>query len=241
MWYVVQVYGGREESTAGLMKQWVSRQFLTDCFIPVRERERKFHGKWNFVREVLFPGYIFVESSAPGKLFGELKRVPRLTRLLGGDGGEEICFIPLEEKEARGILGLGDDNHVTGISKIRLAPEPGKESGKDGRMGMAGEKRAEENENKEGGGCGRRCGGELEKEAGKENKKAERDKTGGLWGAEETRRAGRRIEVVSGPLKGKEGRIVRVNLHRREAVVRIDFMGREMEIFLGIEMVGEER
>lgn len=49
-----------------------------------------------------------------------------------------------------------------------------------------------------------------------------------------------RVEVLSGPLKGKEGRIARVNLHRREAVIRIDFMGRETEIFLGIETIGDK-
>lgn len=191
MWYVVQVYGGREENTAELIKQWIPRQFLTDCYIPVRERERKFHGKWNFVREVLFPGYIFVESSQPEKLFEELKRVPKLTRLLGGDGGDEPCFIPLEKTEAREILKLGDENHVTGISKIRISPKTAKQDGKPGEDG-------------------------------------------------EGRKAENRVEVLSGPLKGKEGRIARVNLHRREAVIRIDFMGRETEIFLGIETIGDK-
>ena len=47
----------------------------------------------------------------------------------------------------------------------------------------------------------------------------------------------RTIRIIDGPLKNYEGNIVKVNLHRREAVVQVDFMGRAVELYMGIEMV----
>lgn len=48
---------------------------------------------------------------------------------------------------------------------------------------------------------------------------------------------GDKIHVIDGPLKGYLGNIVRVNLHKREVVVKVEFMGREVELKMGVEMV----
>ncbi len=49
-----------------------------------------------------------------------------------------------------------------------------------------------------------------------------------------------RIKVLSGPLKNVEGRIRKINLHKRIAEVEVEFMNRKKMLFLGIEMVGRE-
>lgn len=46
-----------------------------------------------------------------------------------------------------------------------------------------------------------------------------------------------KITVLSGPLKNVEGRIKKINLHRRIAEVEVEFMNRKTVLFLGIEMV----
>lgn len=48
------------------------------------------------------------------------------------------------------------------------------------------------------------------------------------------------IIVLSGPLKNMEGRIKKINLHRRIAEVEVEFMNRKTVLFLGIEMVAKE-
>ena len=50
-----------------------------------------------------------------------------------------------------------------------------------------------------------------------------------------------RITVLSGPLKHMEGRIKKINLHRRIAEVEVEFMNRKTVLFLGIEMVGKAK
>lgn len=51
---------------------------------------------------------------------------------------------------------------------------------------------------------------------------------------------GDRVAVLDGPLKDLEGRIRKINLHRRIAEVEVDFMGRKTVIHLGIDLVGKE-
>ena len=42
-------------------------------------------------------------------------------------------------------------------------------------------------------------------------------------------------------MKDYVGAVVKVDLHKREAVVKVEFMGREMELKMGIEMIGTPR
>ena len=51
---------------------------------------------------------------------------------------------------------------------------------------------------------------------------------------------GKQITIMSGPLKNLEGLIKKVDLHKRIAVVEVEFMGQKSQIHLGIEMVQEK-
>ncbi len=46
--------------------------------------------------------------------------------------------------------------------------------------------------------------------------------------------------VLSGPLKGMEGIIRKMNLHKRIAEVEVEFMGRKTIVYLGIEIVKKD-
>lgn len=48
---------------------------------------------------------------------------------------------------------------------------------------------------------------------------------------------GKIVEVLSGPLKGKTGEIIKVNLHKRICVILMDMAGRKCEVTLGINIV----
>lgn len=167
MWYVIQTCGGEEERTADIIRKRIPSSYLEDCFIPKRERMKKFHGCWNKVEEILFHGYVFVISGQPEGLYQELQRIPKLTKVLGR---ENDSFTALNEEEELFIKGIGDKEHRTSISKIDITN-------------------------------------------------------------------GKIVRVTEGPLKDYIGNVVKVNLHKREVAVRVKFMGREMELFMGIEMV----
>lgn len=167
MWYVVQTLGGKEEETADMIRKMVSSYYMEECFVPKRERMKKFHGSWNKVEEVLFYGYVFVISERPEELYQELKQIPRLTKVLGR---EDQYFFSLSEEDELFVRKIGNKDYKTPISQIELVE-------------------------------------------------------------------GKQIRVIEGPLKGFVGDVVKVNLHKREVTVKVGFMGREMELFLGIEMV----
>ena len=170
MWYVIQTLGGAETRTADMIQKMVSRDCLVECFVPKRERLKKFRGCWNKVEDVLFQGYVFAISEKPEELYEELKRIPSFTRVLGR---EEGWFSGLGKQEEDFVRGIGDERHKTSISKITV-------------------------------------------------------------------HEGKRIRVVDGPLKDYEGDVVKVDLHRREAAVKIEFMGRKLELKMGIERVDGE-
>lgn len=51
---------------------------------------------------------------------------------------------------------------------------------------------------------------------------------------------GKKIRIVSGPLKGIEGMVKKISLHKRMAEVEIPFMKRKAVIHLGIELLEKE-
>lgn len=167
VWYVIQTHSGEEEKTADIIRKKISSDLVWECFVPKRERMKKFQGGWNKVEELLFHGYVFVVSEKPGELYEELKGVPKLTKMLGR---EKDFFFALEEREMRFVCGIGDANHKTSLSKVRVSDA-------------------------------------------------------------------KKIQVIDGPLKGYERHIGSINLHRREVTVKMELMGRELELKMGIEMV----
>lgn len=167
MWYVVQVASGQEHSTKKLIEQWITGEYLEQCFIPMRERRIKYHGSWKLVQEKLFPGYVFLVTSFPEEIFQQLKKITKFTKLLGNtDAG----FIPLTEKETDFIRRFGDKEHISHISQVEV-------------------------------------------------------------------QEGNQVKIISGELLNYEGEIVRINLHKRIAVVRIEFMGSSVDLHLGIEIL----
>lgn len=168
MWYVIQTLGGQEDQIASMIRRRVSAYYISECFVPKRERMKKFSGQWNKVEENLFPGYIFAITDRPEELYRELRRVPKLTKMLGR---EEQNFYPLSSEEEKFVQEIGDQKHRTSLSKIKIGE-------------------------------------------------------------------GKEIWVTEGPLKDYVGNVVKVDLHKREVVIRVKFMGRETELKVGVEMVG---
>lgn len=167
MWYVIQTHGGEEEKTADMIRKRLPPYCMEECFIPKRERMKKFHGNWNRVEEILFRGYVFVISGQPENLYQELQSIPMLTKVLGR---EKNYFLPLNREEEELIQRLGDEKHKTTISKVEVVE-------------------------------------------------------------------GKSIRIIEGPLKGYVGNIVKVNLHKREVMIQVEFMKRSLELYMGIEMI----
>lgn len=112
MWYVIQVYTGREAEIAEQCRDRVTRDG-EEVFIPLVERMTKVRGEWEQVKTRLFPGYVFIETDRPEELYMRLKQIKAMTKLL--KTGEEIT--PLYKEEEEYLRGLQDEEHVVRYSE----------------------------------------------------------------------------------------------------------------------------
>lgn len=113
MWYVMQVQTGSEEKIRTQCETLIPQSVLQQCFIPYYEEQRKLHGKWNLLKKVLFPGYIFMVTEELDELRFRLKRVQGMTKILGT--GDEI--VPLTEEEVLFMQKFGGEKQIVEISK----------------------------------------------------------------------------------------------------------------------------
>lgn len=92
MWYVLQTMTGKEQEAADAIDRVLGRGCYERCFVIRRECVWRLEGRLRVHVEPLFPSYVFVEmdemgeAGTAGELFHALKRVPKLTRLLGWAG-----------------------------------------------------------------------------------------------------------------------------------------------------------
>lgn len=112
--FVVQAIGGQEDRAAALIAK-LAQGAVEDCFVPKREVMHRKSGQWHHTLEKLFPGYVFVQTSAPGQVREALGRVPAFTRMLTLAG--DTC-LPLTVDEVAWINAVTDvDTHVMEISE----------------------------------------------------------------------------------------------------------------------------
>ncbi len=112
--YVIQVAGGQERRAAELARKMLGDK-LQDCFAPTRELKKRKSGRWEKVRELVFPGYLFLETDDPDGAHARLRRAPVLMRMLASAGDE---FLPLSDEEIDWIRALvAPETHVVEMSE----------------------------------------------------------------------------------------------------------------------------
>ncbi|QWT54157.1 antiterminator LoaP [Eubacterium sp. MSJ-33] len=106
MWYVVQVMNGTEAAAIEKCRHAISRNLATHIFTPTCEKMKKYAGEWQIVTEVLFRGYVFIESDASAdSLLDELAHIPSVVMPVQIGGG----FYPIREDEELFLRSLMDE------------------------------------------------------------------------------------------------------------------------------------
>lgn len=119
MWYVVQVIGGQEDAAVLIIQKQASNETFKTVFVPKYEIRKRYFGAWKTRREVLFPGYVFVDTKTPDSFRQELNKVTTMTKLLSGETETgKKKFIPLSNEEKTLISAfVGDEDHVMKMSE----------------------------------------------------------------------------------------------------------------------------
>lgn len=93
----MQVQTGREAKVIDLVNR-AAQDLASNCYVPRRQRLIKVKGEWQRKSELLFPGYVMVETTRPHELSERLRGSQLLTKMLGAPG---TAFEPLSEEETR--------------------------------------------------------------------------------------------------------------------------------------------
>lgn len=112
MWYVIQVYTGKELEIAQQCRERVADE-SEDVFVPQAERWTKIRGERTLITSRLFPGYVFIETEKIEDFHKRLNRIYAMTKILRT--GEEMTPIQPEEEEY--LKRLGGDEHVVKYSE----------------------------------------------------------------------------------------------------------------------------
>lgn len=120
MWYVIQTQTGGEEKLVELIEKMIPKEQYEECFCMSRECVRKTEKGYETFLRPLFPAYIFVVTDDPEGLFFELKRIPRLTKLLG-DTADTFFSVSREEEEF--LKNVQNQNHIVQRSLVEVDTE----------------------------------------------------------------------------------------------------------------------
>lgn len=120
MWYVIQTRTGDEEKLAHMIRELVPRDQYTECFYIKMESARKSEDRWEIYLCPMFPGYLFVDTDTPKDMYFDLKKVPKLTKLLKEDGE---TFLPVSEEEQKFLEDIQSEGHIVRRSLVQVDDE----------------------------------------------------------------------------------------------------------------------
>ena len=120
MWYVIQTQTGGEEKLVELIEKMIPKEHYEECFCMIRECVKKTENGYQILKRPLFPAYIFVVTDHPERLFIELKRVPKLTKLLSD---QEDTFYNVSEEEEIFLKNVQNEEHVVRRSLVQVDQE----------------------------------------------------------------------------------------------------------------------
>ena len=123
MWYVIQTTTGKEEELVAGIHAVLAGKGYRDCFVIKAEWLKRLGGTWRLKVCPLFPGYVFMETDDPGRIFQGLKQVPKFSKILGNGAFE---FTAVEEEERRlleRLCGMGNEKEGKGKQGSRGNPE----------------------------------------------------------------------------------------------------------------------
>lgn len=115
MWCVVHVKDRGKQNAENFIASFLPQNLYARCFHLTRVRRKKYEGQWRTVYEDLLPGYIFIDTDQPDRVYKELKRASGPKLLFSSD--EYVAA--MEQYESNLMEKLADNNGIIGMSAVR--------------------------------------------------------------------------------------------------------------------------
>ncbi len=113
IWYLLYCPRQNERKILNSFKRNMSKAALKDAFIFTYDRMRKFQGKWRVEKQLMFPGYIFLESDNEEALTEEWQQYKGVANLLQ----EKNAILHVQKKEELFLTSLCKEARHLGMSK----------------------------------------------------------------------------------------------------------------------------
>ena len=222
MLYIMQVLTGKEAPVMHMMDAQLLKTG-EQIFSPTFERKKRIHGKDQIILSRMFPGYLFIETSDATNLFIRIQLVKdkhfleTLTKLLRNDD----FMLPVSKEEADSLYSLLQiSDTIHDIEKgISISAVHHSEDSKKTVLSQ--------NVN----------GPEYDEsdtfDVGHPITTYTMSMSHGVI------RKGK-LTVVTGSLVGKETNIIRVNRHKKLAILSIKLLGRNIEMKAGLEITEKD-
>ena len=122
-WYILRTYKDQEYEAADLLEQAIPKSLCSLCRIPQKIKMFRRGGEFHLVKDIMFPGYLFVRTSQPEKLQKVLKKSREFPQFLlfGKTETGEDELIPISTQDLtflQNVCGneLQSDMGVTDIT-----------------------------------------------------------------------------------------------------------------------------
>lgn len=121
MWYVIQTMVGNELKIKEQIDAKIPQDICSECFYIRYENIWKKSGSSNISVEVLFPGYLFIDTDSPVELYEVLKDIAGFTSVLSDRDEKKKTFLKINSKEQELLENLinGDSEHIVRVSYVR--------------------------------------------------------------------------------------------------------------------------
>lgn len=113
MWYVLETRQGEEEKCKIQCEHALDAGSYSHIFIPRYMRMKRYEGTWHTELNVLFSGYLFIDTEYPDAIEKALVPLQRLVR--------PVCvgkeFVPIYAQEQRFLQEIMNANYIITMSK----------------------------------------------------------------------------------------------------------------------------
>ena len=72
MWYIAHTTAGRELDAVDKCRKAIPEDIAAKVFSPIWQHAKKYEGSWHLDDDILFAGYIFIESNSDSKTLEKL-------------------------------------------------------------------------------------------------------------------------------------------------------------------------
>ena len=113
MWYIAHTTAGRELDAVDKCRKAIPEDIAAKVFSPIWQHAKKYEGTWHLDDDILFAGYIFIESDSDSKTLEKLLwRIPNVVSpvRIGGD------FNALNKEEEQYLRQLMDEYNCIAMS-----------------------------------------------------------------------------------------------------------------------------